>query len=499
MSSTRLRAFLAVCVLALAACSSGGSSATKSTTTSTAPSSTGVAASTLHWIPCDDGECATLAVPLDSTQPSGRKIELALAREPAKKPDERIGSLLINPGGPGAPGTDFVKPVAAELPATITDRFDIVGWDPRGTGGSAPVDCGKKLDYLFNVDTAPDDATEQAALESVAKRFAAACRAGSGELLSHIASVDSVQDMDRIRAALGDEKLTYAGFSYGTYLGSLYAARYPDKVRALLLDGAIDPAVPVDEVAIQQAKGFEASLEAFLEDCARDKSCAFHHGGNPKRALDQLRTRIDRTPMQGDDGRALGPSELDIALAAPLYSGAAGYKVLANALAKAENGDPSAMFELFDEYVVRAPNGDYSAEWPAFLAISCADGPDLTAAQATLLEARAAQEAPYFGASNVGLGMPCSFWPVPPVNRTAAPISAPTAPPVVVVGTTGDPATPIAWAEGLTRELGPNARLITVDGTTHTSSLDGNRCLDAAITAYLVHRTPPRPDLVCPA
>ncbi len=216
-------------------------------------------------------------------------------------------------------------------------------------------------------------------------------------------------------------------------------------------------------------------------------------------ALDTLLARIDSTPLQGTDGRALGASELDIALAAPLYSGAAGYKMLAHGLAKAQDGDPAPLLEIFDEYVVRAPNGDYSADWPAFLAISCADGPDLTVAAATALQAKAALEAPYFGASNVGLGLPCSYWPVPPVNRTATPISVPAAPSVVVVGTTGDPATPLVWAQGLTKELGPDARLITVDGTTHTSSLDGNRCLDAANTAYLVRLKPPRPDLVCPA
>ena len=498
MRSTRLRASLAVCVLALAACSGGGGATdARSTSTTTRPSAGGTtAAKPLHWKRCDDGECATLAVPLTPTQPFGPQVNLAVARVPAKKPAERIGALVINPGGPGAPGTDFVKPVASELPEAITDRFDIVGWDPRGTGSSDPVACGKKLDYLFDVDTAPDDAAEQTALDDASKRFVAACQAGSPALLPHIASIDTVRDLDQLRAALGEQKLSFVGFSYGTYLGALYAEHYPDHVRALLLDGAIDPSVSIADVQIQQAKGFEASLAAFLRSCARDTSCAYHHGGDPKAALDALRARIDRKPMKGANGRTLGPSQLDIALAAPLYSGSNGYKLLAGALSKAEHGDPAALLEIFDEYVTRNPDGTYSAEWPAFLAISCADGPDLSPTAAVALQARAAQEAPYFGASNVGLSMPCSYWPVPPVNTVPTAVSAPSAPPIVVVGTTGDPATPIEWAQGLTRQLG-SARLVTVDGTTHTSSLDANPCLDRANVAYLVHLHPPRPDLHC--
>ena len=312
-----------------------------------------------------------------------------------------------------------MQAVASELPASITDRFDIVGWDPRGTGSSAPVDCGKHLDYLFDVDTAPDDPAEQAALDSASRRFAQDCASRSGDLLAHIASIDTVHDLDRIRAALGDDKLTYAGFSYGTYLGALYAQQYPDKVRALLLDGAVDPAVPVDEVSIQQAKGFEASLGAFLDDCARRTSCAFHHGGNPRRALDALGPGSTEEPIPGDDGRTLGPTQLDIALAAPLYSGAGGYRVLATALQKADRGDPSAM--------LRALRRVRDARARRHLLARVAGVPrDLVCRRArtsiprpSALQARAAHEAPYFGASNVGLGLPCSYWPVPPVNPVA--------------------------------------------------------------------------------
>ncbi len=498
MPSPRLRALLAVCILSLAVCSGGGAEAKAPKPSSTSSTTSSGTATALTWNDCGRGQCAVLRVPLDAAKPTGEQIKLALARVPAGRPDERIGSLLINPGGPGAPGTDFVETVASQLPSSITDRFDIVGWDPRGTGASSPVDCGRKLDYLFDVDSAPDDAAEQAALADASAQFAEDCKRRSGILLEHIASIDTVRDMERIRGALGDDKLTFAGYSYGTYLGALYAQEYPDRVRMLVLDGAIDPAIPVDEVSLQQAKGFEQSLTAFLDDCAWKKSCELHNDGNPRAALDEIRARIERRPMEGDGGQRLGPTQLDIAIGAPLYSGAGGYRVLARALAKARDGDPQPLLRLFDDYVLRDANGRYAAEWPAFLAISCLDGPELDPDQIWAMQARAAQQAPYFGAANIGLSLPCAYWPVPPVNPTPTAVTAPTSPPIVVVGTTGDPATPVAWAAGLARELG-NARFVTVVGTTHTSSLDGNPCLDRALTAYLIRLVPPRPGLRCPA
>lgn len=500
MPSTRLTALFAVCVVALGACSSsgGGATAPEPRSSTTQPAKPTTPATELDWDACDDGECATLTVPLDAADPDGEQIDLALAREPAANPDERIGSLLINPGGPGAPGTDFVQSVAGALPESITDRFDIVGWDPRGSGRSAPVDCGTKLDYLFAVDTAPEDAAEHAALAEASARFARNCEQRSGKLLRHIASIETVHDMDRIRAAVGDEQLTYLGLSYGTYLGALYAQEYPERVRALVLDGAVDPALPLEVVSLQQAKGFEQSLAAFLEDCARKQSCDFHNDGEPRAALDALRARIERDPMDNDDGHRLGPTQLDIALAAPLYAGAGGYDALARALANAQDGDPDDLLRFFDDYLLRDSSGSYAPEWPAFLAISCVDGPDLDVAEVTAMQALAAEQAPYFGASNIGLSLPCAYWPVAPVNAVPTAVTAPDAPPIVVVGTTGDPATPVAWAEGLARQLG-NARLVTVDGTTHTSSLDANPCLDRALVAYLLRLRPPDPDLRCPA
>lgn len=447
------------------------------------------------WRSCAEGECATLRAPLDRAKPGGAQIDLALARVRARKPAARIGSLLLNPGGPGAPGVELAAQVADILPTAITDRFDIVGWDPRGTGRSTAVDCGSHLDYLFAADTAPDSSEELTALQSASRRFAEDCAARSAALLPHLASLDTVHDMDRIRAALGDPKLTYIGFSYGTYLGALYAQTYPDRVRALILDGALDPSLSVADISIQQAKGFDQSLEAFFADCARRTTCAFYNGGDPRGAYDALRAGIDRKPLQRG-GRTLGPTQFDIAVAAPLYMGRSAYGSLAAELRAAERGDASGLLREFDVFLGRSGDGTYDTEWSAFLATSCLDGPVLDAAATTALQARAAVEAPEFGAANVGLGYPCSYWPVPPVNPVPAPVTAPAAPPLVVIGTTGDPATPLAWAGGLARQLGP-ATLVTVEGTTHTALLDGGPCLEAMATRYLVELVPPAPGLRC--
>lgn len=486
MSRRLAIAFLAVGLLALGACSSGGDDSKAS------------AGKSLDWRSCGDAECATLAVPLDYAKPKGAQIELALARVRAGDPDRRIGSIMVNPGGPGAPGAEYVDQLASAFPEAISDRFDVVSWDPRGTGRSSPVDCGSRLDYLFKPDTAPDNASEYAARAAAAARFARSCNRRSPELIRHVATVDTVQDLDRIRAAVHDKKLTYLGLSYGSYIGALYAQRYPARVRALVLDGAIDPALSIEEVSIEQSRGFERSLDAFLADCAEDSTCAFHHDGKPRRAFDALRAKIDRRPLRGDDGQLFGPTQFDLAVASPLYDGADGYADLADSLRQAERGNPSAMLESFDDYVGRKTGGSYTPEWAAFLVISCADGPELNPAALPALEAHAQAEAPTFGVSTIGLTLTCSYWPVAPVHRVPTAVSAPDAPPIVVVGTTGDPATPIAWGEGLTRELG-SARLITVEGTTHTSSLSGNPCLDDALVAYLVRLRPPPRDLRCPA
>src|SRR5687767_1946063 len=209
----------------------------------------------LEWRDCDGGECATLAVPLDYDDPEGETIGVALIRVPATDPDERIGSLLVNPGGPGASGVEFVANIGLFFPDELRERFDIVGFDPRGTGGSVPIECVRSLDEVLGYDYSPDSADERDALENGVEEFTQQCEDAHGELLDHISSQETVRDMDRIREAVGDERLTYLGFSYGTYLGAVYADFFPDKVRALALDGAVDPELTSLEVNLEQAAG----------------------------------------------------------------------------------------------------------------------------------------------------------------------------------------------------------------------------------------------------
>ncbi len=451
------------------------------------------------WKGCDGGECARLEVPLDYARPEAGSLAVELFRVRARDPGRRVGSLLVNPGGPGGSGIDYLRQAAGGIPGELRDRFDLVAWDPRGAGRSDPVDCGRSLDDYFAVDTSPETEAEWAAAEHAARGFADACRDGTGtRRLAHVDTLSTVRDMDRIRAALGEERLTYLGYSYGTLLGAFYAQEFPGRVRALVLDGAVDPSVPPQKTAVQQAEGFEQNLMAFLASCGRETVCRFPRGGDPLAAYDRIVAGIDRSPLKVEtvDGvRVLGPSEADIAVAAALYSRES-WSYLAQALDAADQGDGSILLGFFDQYVERRPGGSYGTQWTSFIAISCVDGPALPGGAAAFrrLAGEAAAAAPHFGRANVVLGLPCAYWSVPPVLRTG-PVHADGAPPVVVIGTSHDPATPLVWSEGLARQLG--ARLVVHEGEGHTAFPQGDRCLDPAVIGYLVSTTLPPAGLRC--
>ena len=466
-------------------------------TPAAAAAGTGDGRSPLRWRKCDRGECAVLTVPLDYETPDdGRTIDVALFRVRASNPDERIGSLLVNPGGPGASGVDFVRQAAFAVPDAIRRRFDLVGFDPRGSGKTAPVKCRRNLDSLFALDYSPDDEAERADLDRALRKLAADCERRNGDVLPYVSSGSTVQDMDRVRAALGDDRLSYVGFSYGTYLGALYAERFPDRVRALVLDGAIDPTLDKLQVSLQQAVGFESSLDAFFASCARDPDCGFGDG-DPAAAYDRLARRIDRRPLRVGD-RRLGPGELDLAVFAYLYDGDFAYSSLAGALAAAVDGDGGPLLAEADDFTGRREDGSYSNEQEAFWAIGCLDGPRLGGPEAyRAAEPEVEAAAPRLGRSNLNYDLACAYWPVPAV-AAPGPLTAPGAPPIVVIGTTGDPATPIQWGRDLAATLDSGV-FVEVEGTTHTSFLSLDDCVDRLVSRYLVRLDVPPTGTKCAA
>ncbi len=417
-------------------------------------------------------------------------IQLALLRVPARDPDRRIGSLLVNPGGPGAPGLDFAASLAGGLPGEIQDRFDIVGFDPRGTGRTIPVRCADDLDPLYDTDWDPETEEERAALEAANRAFVESCVRLDGARLPYVGSDRTVRDMDRIRAALGDERLTYLGFSYGSYLGARYAAEFPDRVRALVLDGAVDPSLDATELQVQQAEGFEHSLDLFLADCARGGDCAFARGKGPAKAYDALRSRIDESPIGVGEGRELNQTLFDIGVTELLYDGESGWSTLDAALADAVDDDGRELVSYADTYTGRGDDGTYDNLQAAFVAIGCADGPPVgDTVSLREIEDAAREVAPRVGASIVNNSMACAFWPVaaPPPGE----IAAPAAEPILVLGTRSDPATPVAWARGLADQL-QSAVLVTAGGARHTAFAAGNECVDRIVVSYLVRRVTPK-------
>jgi pimeloyl-ACP methyl ester carboxylesterase len=447
----------------------------------------------IAWHACDDGfQCGTLTVPLDAAMPDGPTLGLAVIRERARQPAHRIGSLVFNPGGPGAPGVSFLTAVAAGLPGALRDRFDLVAFDPRGVGGSSPVQCEDSLDPLFDQSFQPTTAAARASLVAAVTTLARACAARNGALLAHVSTADTVRDLERLRLALGDDRLSFVGYSYGTFLGASYADTYPDHVRAFVLDGPVDPTEDAQQVTLGQARGFERALDDFLADCSDHPGCSFHHGGDAARAYDALRARAARAPLPAarGDGRGLNQTRFDAAVLQELYLGRAAWPDLADALRAAERGDASTLLTLADSFVGRDADGHDDHALEAFWAVSCLDGPVIGGIDAAAaLEARAVTVAPRLGAFVVNNSLPCSVWPVPPV---AAPgrLAAPGAPPILVVGTTRDPATPLVQARALSRAL-ERGHLLVADGEQHTSFDNGNACVDRAVTRYLVERVLP--------
>ena len=452
------------------------------------------APSTLSWRACGAPyECATLRVPLDYVRPDARQIEVALVRQPARDPQRREGAILVNPGGPGASGIDFTRAIAGSFAPEIRDRFDIVGFDPRGVGGSTPLVCHDNIQRIAGLDPEPATDDQWAEAARLAREFAALCAQRGGDLLPHLGSVDVVRDMDRIREALGDQRLSYVGYSYGTLLGLLYADRFPDRVRAFVLDGAIDPTISGDEGMAAQAVGFERAIDGFNAAC-RARSCPLAADGRePWSAIADLveSARARPIPSTAAD-RPAGPGEVFTGAIQALYRPGS-WRALERAVNEARAGDGSTFVRLTDAYLGRQGD-DYANQAEMNAAVNCLDyAYARDPAHYRALQPTLAAVAPRIGPSMAPTGLLCAYWPAPPqpIRLTGG-----TPSPTLIIGTTNDPATPYEWAIGARRAL-PNSVLFTHEGDGHTVYLTGNRCVDAAVNDYLLTLATPQDGAIC--
>ena len=465
------------------------------TTTSTTQPPLPVAPVT--WTPCGDLQCGTVAAPLDYAHPGGTVIQIAVARHPAEAPAERIGSLVINPGGPGGSGIDDLPNELSVLTPDVLDRFDIVSFDPRGVGRSSPVACNAPGSGSAPpgssgplVDPVPTTAAAQRALLRNDQSFAGQCEQDSGSILPYVGTVDSARDLDRIRAALGDAGLTFMGNSYGTLLGATYASLFPTHVRAMVLDSAIDPALSTTAYATDQARSLETELQSFFAWCAGTSACAWHPTGDPTAALLGLIQRSRVQPLSVSGGGTAGPGEIYDALLAGLESQSS-WPTLAGALAAVSSGDGSTVTSMTGRYEYGGSSNGAEAEQ----AIDCLDHPvDRNPSDYPALAVASAGTAPVFGPLLTWGLLGCATWPALP-TRTPAPASDPGAPPILVVGTTGDPVTPYAWSVSLAGEL-TGGSLLTWQGHSHVAYFY-SPCVRAAVQTYLVDGVVPAPGTVC--
>lgn len=442
----------------------------------------GDGAADVDWSECGGGlECAELDVPVDYDDPDGDTLTLTVSRAPAA--GERVGALFVNPGGPGGSASDFVADLAPALPDEVTDRFDLVGVDPRGLGATE-FDCGVDPHDLYDLDYTIDSDDDEATLLDVSEDYVAACEQQGGDLLPHLGTRNVARDLDAVRAAMGDEQLSLLMYSYGTAIAQVYAQEFPDRVRAMVIDGVVELGPTGVETAAAQAGGFEQALASFVDDCNGDESCPI--GPDAQGALDQLVAEVEEEPIPATP-RDLGPGELQVGLGQALYSESL-WPDLASAIAEGLDGRGDGLVALADDYIDRS-------DFDLYFAVNCLDfawpdSPD------ELLEdgAAAADEAPHFGEAIVNDYVRCAMWPAPadPLGE----VTADDLPPILVVGTTNDPATPYAQAERVAEAI-DGATLLTYEGDGHGVVANGVPCVDDAVATYLVDLELPDDGTTC--
>jgi pimeloyl-ACP methyl ester carboxylesterase len=492
----RLTLLAAVGLLLLGACGDDGGrdpiAEAPTTTSTTAPASAGAPGegpggfrpAPIKWQDCGGMDCASVEVPLDYAHPEGKHIELSVARVKAR--GDRIGPLFVNPGGPGGSAQELASALPSLAPDRIAEHFDIVAVEPRGIDGSAPFSCGIDYKEMYSEDPTVEDAADRDRMIATAKRVAEGCEHGAGDELAHIGTRDVARDMDAVRAAMGDAQLSYFGISYGTAIGQEYAELFPQRLRAMVIDGVVELGKPGLQLAAEQAAGFEVALQRFADSC-KALGCKTD---DPIRAVEQVQAKAERPGgiPAPDADRSAGPGEVDLGIAQALYSEQL-WSSLDLALSNALDGDGSVMVELADEYVSA---GDFDV----YFAVSCVDYAWPSGNPDAFLDAakQAAQASPHFGEALVTDYLRCVDWPVPPDPLT--PVEAKGAPPILVVSTTGDPATPYESGVTVAKHL-ESGVLLTNDGEGHGGVIGGSSCVTSAFADYLVDLTVPKDGTRC--
>ncbi|MFV0133767.1 alpha/beta hydrolase [Streptomyces sp. HMX87] len=442
--------------------------------------------------PGGDWRCATLKVPLDWTKPEGETIGLALIRSKARG-DQRIGSLLFNFGGPGGSGVSMM-PSYGDVVSSLHERYDLVSWDPRGVAASEGIRCrsDREIQAAESVDATPDTTAEERAYLEDAADFGQDCERSAGKLMAHVSTTDTARDMDLMRHVLGDKAMHYFGISYGTELGGVYAHLFPENVGRMVLDAVVDPTADTFGHAENQARGFQRALDEYLKSTGQDPA-------RGSRKIADLLKRLDAEPLPTSSGeRKLTQTLALTGIVLPLYSKSS-WPALTSALEAAEEGDGTELLALADGYNERDPSGNYGTTTHSQRVISCLDAKQRPTLEETKkLLPKFEKISPVFGAF---LGWDtagwCRDWPVAGQHETPE-VSAPGADPLLVVGNTGDPATPYEGARRMADELGEGVGvMLTWKGQGHGAYGSGSDCVDSTVDAYLLKGTVPEDGKVC--
>ncbi|MEU9705148.1 alpha/beta hydrolase [Streptomyces sp. NPDC047981] len=516
-AAQRAALFTATTVLLAAGCSDGGDNDEASDRPTDLA---GLAAQQLEWAPCpppsaaEGGgpapsplpggtpwECSFMDAPLDYDDPGGETIELALIRAKASDQQRRIGSMIYNFGGPGGSGVTGLPSFAPDYEKLRT-RYDLVSFDPRGVGRSADVNCldDKELDAYYALDFTPDDAAEERTLSDAQKKYATGCEDESGEVLPHVGTENAARDMDLMRQVLGDDKLHYFGISYGTELGGVYAHMFPENVGRALFDAVVDPNAGTEEGALGQAKGFQLALDNFAKDCvARGDECTLP--GSTVAEIEayilDLLAQLDKKPIPGIGDRKLTQTQALNGIAQSLYSKEF-WQYLEQGLDAADGGDGGLLLALSDSMNGRDQNGSYSNIQAANAAINCVDYKErYTLGQAKERLPEFEQTSAVFGPYMAWALSSCSQWPVPGTWEHPD-VSAPGSAPILVLGTTGDPATPYAGTRAMVEALGDGVGVeLTYEGEGHGAYNSGNTCVQDTVNAYFLDGKVPASGTVC--